>query len=79
MQNKEKQGFVPIVQYSAVQGIVEEDCKFWEKSRATMHQILAICAEQSAGQLGTAIMNNDYISNGTTWLSGLVDRASKKR
>lgn len=92
MQNKEKQGIFPVVN-SAIQGIasksmemfnktadeLEENCKLSEKGRALMHQTrLAICAaEKGAGQLGTAIMNNEYVSNGSIWLSGVVDRASK--
>nr|CAN74599.1 hypothetical protein VITISV_021494 [Vitis vinifera] len=91
-QNKEKQGIFPVVN-SAIQGIasksmemfnktadeLEENCKLSEKGRALMHQTrLAICAaEKGAGQLGTAIMNNEYVSNGSIWLSGVVDRASK--
>ncbi|RVW71507.1 Binding partner of ACD11 1 [Vitis vinifera] len=90
--NKEKQGIFPVVN-SAIQGIasksmemfnktadeLEENCKLSEKGRALMHQTrLAICAaEKGAGQLGTAIMNNEYVSNGSIWLSGVVDRASK--
>ncbi|CBI29284.3 unnamed protein product, partial [Vitis vinifera] len=90
-QNKEKQGIFPVVN-SAIQGIasksmemfnktadeLEENCKLSEKGRALMHQTrLAICAaEKGAGQLGTAIMNNEYVSNGSIWLSGVtpVDR-----
>ena len=89
MQNKEKQGFVPVV-HSTMQDIVsrsmemfnkttdelEENCK---KATSLMHQTrLAICAaEQRAAQLGTAIMSNEHVSNGTTWLSGVVNTASK--
>ncbi|KAL0924151.1 hypothetical protein M5K25_004959 [Dendrobium thyrsiflorum] len=79
-------GFIPTCQ-SALQTVTlrgqetlnkaKETARYTGKTVVNQANSAILAVEQRAGGIGSAIMSSNCFSNGTLWLSGMLDRASK--